>query len=92
MSKKTFKKNINPALQFISKEIEDDIEEIEITNEEYVPMKLNPKYVETRSKQVTVLTKPSIHKKLVKHASQEKESVNEIINRAFEEYLDKRNI
>lgn len=88
MAKKSFKKNINPAMQFISQETEDS--EVAITRE-YIPMKLNPKYIETRSKQVTILTTPSLHKRLKEYANEENKSVNEIINRAFEEFLDGRN-
>lgn len=91
MAKKSFKNNINPAIQFISQDNEDSVkEEVAIISED-VPMKLNPKYIETRSKQVTILTKPSLHKRLKEYAAEEMESVNEIINRAFEEFLDSRN-
>ena len=90
MAKKSFKNNINPAMQFISQDSEDSVKEVAITSED-VPMKLNPKYIETRSKQVTILTKPSLHKRLKEYAAEEMESVNEIINRAFEEFLDSRN-
>lgn len=84
MPKKTFKENINPALNFISSESIARAEEPQKAPEGYKP---NPLYIETKSKRLQLLIQPSLHEKLKKRASQESTSVNDLINTILQEAL-----
>ena len=69
---------INPALTHIIDQPEQQPD---------VPMKLNPLYIETKSKRTQILIQPSLHKRAKQAAAKSKISVNELFNRALEEYL-----
>lgn len=90
---KNFKKN-NPALNYISAE-EDTIEDIEVLetsdNSQEVPKgyKLNPKYIECKSKRVQVLMQPSVHNAIKEIARMKNISTNEAINEALKAYVEK---
>lgn len=90
MAKKSFKDNINPALQFISDPEEEKEEAIKDTQE--IPAqppegyKLNPLYVETKSRRLQLLMQPSLHAKIKDMAKAKGVSVNELIHAALEEY------
>ena len=92
--KKSFKDN--PALQFISmpqtqieeKHIEEKKPEAD-TTEESVPMKLNPLYIETKSRRLQLLVQPSLHKKLKLHSTTLGISVNELVHSVLENYLER---
>lgn len=85
MAKKSFKEN--PALHFIN-----PVEEPTPTNikpqpslgqagiEAAPPLKLNPLYVETKSKRVQLLMQPSLHQKLKALAVSEGQSFNELVH------------
>lgn len=92
MAKKTFKEDINPAMNFISADTVKAKAEVEGGQEpgnetiselrKKAPegFKLNPLYVETRSKRIQSLIQPSLYEKIKNRAIKEKTSVNEIIN------------
>lgn len=92
--KKSFKDN--PALQFISmpqtqieeKYIEGEKQGADAT-EESVPMKLNPLYIETKSRRLQLLVQPSLHKKLKQHSTTLGISVNELVHSVLESYLER---
>jgi len=46
-------------------------------------------YVETRSKRLNSLIKPSVHNKIKKHSKAQGESFNECLNRILDEYIEK---
>ena len=88
MAKKTFKDN--PALQFISTAEE---EEQEVTTEQKAPTtakapegyKLNPLYVETKTKRLQLVLQPSLFDRVKKGAKQAGLSVNEYVHRILDE-------
>lgn len=75
--------NSNLKLNFISKGIN-------VIQSKEVPKgyKLNPKYVETKSKRVQLLIRPSTHGKLKNIAISNNISVNELINNILESYVN----
>jgi hypothetical protein len=85
MEKKTFKKDINPAMRFLSQEsIEkgSTAEKQPAQPPEKTPTgyKRNPLYVETKSKRLQLLIQPSLYEKLKTRATEENTSVNGIVN------------
>ena len=86
MTKKTFKDN--PALQFISTPEEEEIKEVALEIQPQAPegYKLNPLYIETKSRRLQLLMQPSLHAKLKDMAKEKGMSVNELIHTALEEY------
>jgi len=97
MSGKSFKKEKNPALQFISSQAENKIQadnEISNDNQEQeinaeVPMKRNPLYIETKSKRVQLLMQPSLYSRLKEIAVQKGTSVNDLIHTVLEQSAKK---
>lgn len=55
---------------------------------ETVPMKLNPLYVETKSKRVNLLLQPTLYKALKTHAADQEISVNELINKTLKKHFN----
>jgi hypothetical protein len=53
-----------------------------------VPMKLNPLYVETKSRRLQLLVKPSLHARLRATATAQDMSLNELIHTILEQYTD----
>ena len=53
-----------------------------------VPMKPNPLYVETKSRRLQLLIKPSLHAKLRARATAQDMSLNELIHSILEQYAD----
>jgi hypothetical protein len=94
MAKKSFKDNINPALQFISntEEKPEEKKESGTNGTQESPgqppegYKLNPLYVETKSRRLQLLMQPSLHAKIKDMAKAKGVSVNELIHAALEEY------
>lgn len=82
--KKSFKADFNPAMQFISTPTE-----TETTTKEEAPegYKVNPLYIEKRSKRLQLLIQPSLYDKLKKKSDREKCSVNDTIHKILEEAL-----
>lgn len=94
--KNTFKKD-NPALSFMTPVEEEeatvDVEETAVRpvkkNEAPEGYKLNPEYIETKSKRVQLLLQPSTVEAIKSLASKRGLSMNEAINEAIQEYLHK---
>jgi len=89
MAKKTFKDN--PALQFISTAEE---EEQEVTPAQEAPTtaakapegyKLNPLYVETKTRRLQLVLQPSLFNRVKKNAKKSGLSVNEYVHRILDE-------
>ena len=53
-----------------------------------VPMQPNPLYVETKSRRLQLLVKPSLHAKLRTRATAQDMSLNELIHTILEQYAD----
>lgn len=94
MAKKTFKDSINPAMSFISQESIDRAEgETPATAEAKRPdkapegYKLNPLYIETKSKRLQLLIQPSLHEKLKRKAQADGTSVNDLVNSILQDAL-----
>ena len=95
MAKKSFKNDINPAMGFISQESIDKVEETKTAEEPKgqnpakAPegYKLNPLYIETKSKRLQLLIQPSTHEKLKNRAKAEGTSVNDLVNSILIEAL-----
>ena len=88
-SKRDFKKN-NPALSFISSTSEDDaVAVMENTAKAPEGYKVNPLYIETKSQRINCLMQPSIVEKAKVTAKARGISLNEMINTAVKEYLER---
>lgn len=96
MAKRDFKQN-NPALAFISSkseavQAEGKEEKLEAPAKAPEGYKLNPLYVETKSKRVNLLMQPSIVERMKKTAQAKGLSLNEAINEAVKEYLEREEV
>jgi len=92
MAKKTFKNEINPALQFINTSTDENIHEEESQSiPGNVPMKRNPLYIETKSRRIQLLIQPSLHSKLKKISEQKGTSLNNLIHTILENSTQKPN-
>lgn len=90
MAKKDFK--INPAMSFISQETIDKVDGSEgkapaPTGSKKIPegYKINPEFIETKSKRVQLLMQPSLHKDAKAISDQLGISLNDFIHRAIQE-------
>lgn len=93
--KKSFKTE-NPALQFLSTESEETENQ---GNQELAPSraeletqapeghKINPAYIETKSKRIQSLIQPSVYEAIKALAKEKGTSVNELVNEALREYI-----
>lgn len=83
-------KSENPAMAFISKKSQDMEEKHLKVDEEKPPKgyKMDPKYVETKSKRVGILIQPSVFERLKEFAYEKRISVNEAINEAVRQYIE----
>jgi len=96
-TKKTFKNVSNPALQFISgAETEAEtpaktIAEREETAKAPEGYKVNPLYIETRSKRLQLVVQPSLYEKVKAKAEGEGVSVNEYIHHILENATKEEN-
>jgi len=82
-SKKTFKDSLeNPAELFISKPVEAPAETKEQETPATAPKgyRVNPLYIETKSKRLQLLVQPSLKAKLKEKAKREGTSVNDLVN------------
>ena len=86
MAKKSFNLD-NPALQFISTPEEKKKEEAEVIAPAPEGYKINPLYLEKKSRRLQLLMKPSISEKLKARADREGNSVNDVVNNLIEEAL-----
>lgn len=86
---KDFKAN-NPTLSFLSSAQEEQpAEEVGSSQKPPKGYKLNPMYVETKSKRMQLLVQPSVYESLKSLAKEKSISVNEIANVALREYLER---
>ncbi|MBQ8000372.1 MAG: hypothetical protein IJ298_04050 [Ruminococcus sp.] len=87
--KKSFTKNLNPAMQFIStaEETKPEVKTETFIERAEAPKgyKLNPVYIETKSKRLQLLVQPSLYEKVKAIADRENKSVNELIHSILEE-------
>lgn len=87
MAKKNFNLE-NPAMQFISTPAEAVVkEEAETIAPAPEGFKINPLYLEKKSRRLQLLMKPSIYEKLKARADREGNSVNDVVNNLIEEAL-----
>lgn len=86
---KSFKDTFNPAMQFISTDLEPELKTNEFETKE-IPegYRMNPLYIENKSRRVQLLMKPSLYEKIKEHAATENKSVNEWINSVLETNLE----
>lgn len=82
--KKSFKAELNPAMQFISTPTEEAVTRDKEAPEGY---KVNPLYIEKRSKRLQLLVQPSLYNKIKAQADAEGCSVNDFIHRLLEDTL-----
>jgi len=89
MAKRDFKSN--PALQFISSPLEEEETPAPAAPKQEAPAgyKLNPAYIETKSKRVQLLVQPSVFAAIDRIAKSRGLSRNEIINEALRQYAEK---
>jgi len=87
MAKKDFKQN-NPALNFISSQ-EEPVSKEELPAKAPEGYKINPLYIETKSKRVNLLMQPSVVDRMKKLSQERGISLNEAINEAVREYLER---
>jgi len=83
MAKKTFIDNENPALQFISTVTKEDPSEKPAEGPESV--KINPIYVETKSRRLQLVLQPSLFDRVKDKAKADGVSVNEYIHQLLDE-------
>lgn len=87
--KKSFKADLNPAMQFISTPTEETTtgagEGVASTKDAPEGYKVNPLYIEKRSKRLQLLVQPSLYDKVKAQAETEGCSVNDYIHRVLEE-------
>lgn len=89
MAKKSFMDS--PALRFITANEEEPQKEEKIApKKEELPKgyKISPVYIETKSRRLQLLLKPSIFKKLKQTADKKHTSVNDLVNSILEENLN----
>ena len=80
--KKSFKAELNPALQFISTPAQ--APEERRTEEAPEGYKVNPLYVEKKTKRLQLLVQPSLYEKVKSRADAEGFSVNDYIHRLLD--------
>lgn len=96
--KKSFKGN--PALSFITApEIEESTEQVQESAEVSVPAKIpntppvgykiNPMYVETKSRRLQLVLQPSLYERVKKAAQKEGKSVNEYVHHILDQATPK---
>lgn len=91
MAKKDFKTN-NPALSFMSTAEPETFKENEkLIHNKKVPdgYKLNPEYIETKSKRVQLLLQPSVVDAIKTLAKKQGLSMNETISQAIQDYVER---
>ena len=82
--KKSFKEDINPAMRFINP----PAAEAPANKEQGAApkgYKLNPLYVETKSRRLQLLLQPSLYEKIKARAQHEDKSINELVHLILED-------
>lgn len=86
--KKSFKADLtNPAMQFISTPAEEREADATVTAPAPKGYRVNPLYIETKSKRLQLLVQPSLLDKLKGKAKAEGRSVNDLVHSILEEAL-----
>lgn len=85
--KKSFKAELSPAMQFISTPAEETETRETAPRAKDAPegYKVNPLYIEKRSKRLQLLVQPSLYDKIKTQADGEGCSVNDFIHRVLED-------
>lgn len=85
--KKSFKAELNPAMQFISTPTEETETKGNAPRAKEAPegYKVNPLYIEKRSKRLQLLVQPRLYNKIKAQADAEGCSVNDFIHRVLED-------
>lgn len=88
MSKKSFKNN--PALQFITdsgaqNELQEENMQEFINKKRMEGYKLNPMYVETKSRRLQLILQPSLYERVKLKAKSKKLSVNEFVHQILDQ-------
>ena len=81
MAKKSFTNNLNPAMSFISSPVEEQ-PTLAKPPEGY---KVNPLYLETKSRRLQLLIQPSLYNKIKARADREGKSINELVHSILED-------
>ena len=81
MAKKSFTNNLNPAMSFISSPVEEQ-PTLAKPPEGY---KLNPLYLEKKSRRLQLLVQPSLFNKIKARADREEKSMNELVHSILED-------
>ena len=83
---KSFKNQLNPALQFITPQEPEAQQPTPAAAPRAVPKgyKPNPEYIETKSRRLQLLMQPSLHDRIKRRAQAEGISVNELIHSILE--------
>jgi predicted HicB family RNase H-like nuclease len=81
MAKKSFKDNLTPAMQFISTPVEER-PQIDAPPEGY---KVNPQYIEKKTRRLQLVLQPSLYERVKARAEQSGSSVNDYIHSILEE-------
>lgn len=85
--RKSFKDNLNPAELFVSGPEEPAKASATISEKTPEGYKLNPQYVETKSRRLQLLLQPSLYERIKLKATAEESSVNELIHSILEDAL-----
>jgi len=96
-NKKSFKDSINPTMSFISADTVKAVDgEQDTPVKSTAPLKapagykLNPAFIEIKSRRVQALVQPSVYEAVKARAQAEGISVNEAINNALRAYIEER--
>ena len=92
MAKKKDFTQSNPALAFMSTEVQADAKKEAKHTKRTEPApegyKVNPLYIETKSKRLNLLIQPSLYAQIKEAAARAGLSVNETITEAIRDYLE----
>ena len=81
MAKKSFTNNLNPAMSFISSPVEEQ-PTLAKPPEGY---KVNPQYIEKKTRRLQLVLQPSLYERVKARAEQSGSSVNDYIHSILEE-------
>ena len=87
--KKSFKQQINPAMQFITPQEEPGkaTETPAKTTDAPEGYKVNPLYIETKSRRLQLLVQPSLYERIKEKSDAQGQSVNELIHTILEAWI-----
>ena len=90
--KKSFKQQINPAMQFITPQEEPGKATETPAKATDAPegYKVNPLYIETKSRRLQLLVQPSLYEAIKARATAEGLSVNELVHTLLEDVVGRK--